>query len=37
MPKDIQESKEQESQKPQPANEVKGTCGCGCIPPIKAK
>lgn len=36
MAKEVKVTQEQtEVKKPQVAREVKGSCGCGCMPPMK--
>jgi len=38
MEKDTVEQKEKpEEKKPDGKNEIKGSCGCGCVPPMKTK
>ena len=34
--KETQKTRE-DQKKPQPEKDAEGTCGCGCVPPIKAK
>jgi len=37
MAKEIKETKKQPEEKTKVKNETKGSCGCGCLPPMKKK
>jgi len=38
MAKDIKKTKKKlEEKKPQVKNKTNGSCGCGCVPPVKTK